>query len=1048
MDDLVEVVAGQKAAAVHFSGHGQPGELVFEDGQGFAESVPVSEVVRRLNVALRGPGAFPRLFFLTSHDATETRVPRGNAAAALGQGPSTAATLHRSGFVQVVGYSHFGPMGDELCTRAEETFYRVLAEGETTLHAAAAARASLVEPLDVNGRRIRYPLAWAQLAVYHRGPDRPLALPDGKGKATLRGVFQRRTVEVGGLPVLEHGFIGRRGLQHEIRRRVERDGQRLIVLQGLGGLGKTALASQLLSRTFAPDPRDQLILRGRGLEEKADPIAELRAQAEEHGKVHRLPQWEERRKRLREEIADPAPGFAATVEELRRDRPGLVLYMDNAEPLQEGPASNDPKALGSWRPEAVAWWAEMEKLAANGLVLISTRYGWKGLAPGAWVPVDPLSQADVLRMLDTFPGFRPLARRDRERLAAAVDGHPRTLEILDRLIQERCADLGPGFETGDPWKDLIEPVLPRHAQEIRADLLLEELWQRLTPAAREHAVQIGVLRVSAPRFVIDRLGAAATELIRTGVLTRFREQMLWEDHTEWMDRWGLQRMVRSFIRSKTREASLQSAHRAAGEAFEEWVQQGRKSLSDWEEGAHHFQAAGDGDRAWPMLEKLVFWLRGDARYRDALSLLETCEASGTTGERLAMALMLQVQMRRELGERSLDLAGILDRALELASSDETRALVLAEQGSFRLDRKEHSEAASLLRRALVLKGKTLGREHPEYAASLHELAGVLAGQGDYAEAEDLLRQALDLRESMPTLTNLADVLAVQGRGDEGEPLVLRALAIARKKHGDEHPPAVAQILTVLARLQATLGRPEAAATARQALKALAETLGPEHPMTRQGEAVLHRILAGGSGFVPISQLEAQARVAAEKGDFPAAIAAQERAIALAREAGGERESLVTLSGLLFWLAAYLGQVGRYEDALGALEEVVALDERTGHPDLESHRQALEMARRFAARAPEEREELSQQQKMTDQIKAVVHKVRDDAIAALRGEEDWDDSVAAIEGLAAHVEGLGSGWRPLALYLRAVLSILRGEETPEVHRDFEPYLAAIEAAARE
>jgi hypothetical protein len=41
----------------------------------------------------------------------------------------------------------------------------------------------------------------------------------------------------------------------------------------------------------------------------------------------------------------------------------------------------------------------------------------------------------------------------------------------------------------------------------------------------------------------------------------------------------------------------------------------------------------------------------------------------------------------------------------------------------------------------------------------------------------------------------------------------------------------------------------------------------------------------------------------------------------------------------------------------ALEEVVALDERTGHPDLEKDRQVLEQARQMAALSPEERARL-------------------------------------------------------------------------------------------
>ena len=123
--------------------------------------------------------------------------------------------------------------------------------GETTIQAAAEARAKLAEPLMIDGERLIYPLGWVQLAVYHRGPDLPLAVAGQPGTVRLPTRFKRQTIEVSGLPVLELGFIGHRPLQHEVRRRL-RSGQRLIVLQGLGGLGKTALASQLLSKVLAP----------------------------------------------------------------------------------------------------------------------------------------------------------------------------------------------------------------------------------------------------------------------------------------------------------------------------------------------------------------------------------------------------------------------------------------------------------------------------------------------------------------------------------------------------------------------------------------------------------------------------------------------------------------------------------------------------------------------------------------------------------------------------------------------------------------------------
>ena len=124
------------------------------------------------------------------------------------------------------------------------------------------------------------------------------------------------------------------------------------------------------------------------------------------------------------------------------------------------------------------------------------------------------------------------------RLATRVDGHPRTVEILDALITQRLQALGLGYTVTDSWRELVEPVLPVTVERISADLLLDVLWERLTDAARAHAGHLSVLRVPAPRLVVDRLGQATDELIRASVLTRHREQGLTNGQLAWTDRWG------------------------------------------------------------------------------------------------------------------------------------------------------------------------------------------------------------------------------------------------------------------------------------------------------------------------------------------------------------------------------------------------------------------------------------------------------------------------------------------------------------------------------
>jgi CHAT domain len=596
VEDLLTVVEGQRAAIIHFSGHGLPDKLAFENDEGFAEVVEIETLLRQLRTRLIKPGQtqpFPRLFYLAScHGATgtaaqaaptgaggpdganwHTRDVRSPVDIVLGHGPSTAATLHRSGFVQVVGY--YGPIGDELSTRTEEAFYHALAGGETTVQAVAEARARLDEPLVLDGERFVYPLGWVQLVLYHRGPDLPLAVAGQAGGVRPPPRFQRRIVEVSGLPVLECGFIGHRPLQHEVRRRL-RNGQRLIILQGLGGLGKTALASQLLSKVLAPgQPAHQLILPCRSLDQyDGNPIDALTAHVIAHGQTHGLRDWETQARALEDQQLAPVKRFAAVLATLWRAVPALIVYADNVESLQEGPATEAPDAVGAWKPSVQAWWQSLAALAAQGLtVLASTRYVWPDLDPYAWIAMSPMSRADVLRMLEAFDTLAKLPRQVKMQLATRVDGHPRTIEILDSLITQRLQALGLGYTVTDPWRELVEPVLPVTAQRISADLLLNVLWERLTDVARVHAGRLSVLRVPAPWSVVNRLGQATDELIRASVLTRHREQGLTNGQLQWTDRWGIHSIVKAFSAEKTSEEERREAHMAAGLAYEEWSHQ-------------------------------------------------------------------------------------------------------------------------------------------------------------------------------------------------------------------------------------------------------------------------------------------------------------------------------------------------------------------------------------------------------------------------------------------------------------------------------------------
>jgi len=92
-------------------------------------------------------------------------------------------------------------------------------------------------------------------------------------------------------------------------------------------------------------------------------------------------------------------------------------------------------------------------------------------------------------------------------------------------------------------------------------------------------------------------------------------------------------------------------------------------------------------------------------------------------------------------------------------------------------------------RALEIRGKALGSDHPDVATSLNNLATVYGDQDKYAEAEPLHKRALEIQGKAlgsdhprvkTTLENYAVLLRNTGRDAEAERMEARAKAIRAK----------------------------------------------------------------------------------------------------------------------------------------------------------------------------------------------------------------------------------------------------------------------------
>jgi len=134
-------------------------------------------------------------------------------------------------------------------------------------------------------------------------------------------------------------------------------------------------------------------------------------------------------------------------------------------------------------------------------------------------------------------------------------------------------------------------------------------------------------------------------------------------------------------------------------------------------------------------------------------------------------------------------------AEELGVAPKTTGYLLNRIGIYLYVRAEYKESKSAWERALEIKEKVYGPDHPEVAITLGNLGLVLQQLGDYEGAKERLERALVIEETVYgpdhpevaiTLTNLGNVLRQLGDYEGAKEHQERALRIFRDKLGEDY----------------------------------------------------------------------------------------------------------------------------------------------------------------------------------------------------------------------------------------------------------------------
>jgi tetratricopeptide (TPR) repeat protein len=145
------------------------------------------------------------------------------------------------------------------------------------------------------------------------------------------------------------------------------------------------------------------------------------------------------------------------------------------------------------------------------------------------------------------------------------------------------------------------------------------------------------------------------------------------------------------------------------------------------------------------------------------------------------------------------------------------AVCLEDLAEVYTDQHQYDQAETILKRAIRVREKAVGIDHPAIVVTLNRLASVYQSEGKYPEAEALIRRGLTIQEKAYGVNNLdvavstqalADLYHIQKRDVEAEMLLKRAISIEEKalQPNDRAYPSISWTLTDLGRLFEEQGR--------------------------------------------------------------------------------------------------------------------------------------------------------------------------------------------------------------------------------------------------
>jgi tetratricopeptide (TPR) repeat protein len=489
-----------------------------------------------------------------------------------------------------------------------------------------------------------------------------------------------------------------------------------------------------------------------------------------------------------------------------------LLVFDNCE---------EESLLETWRPTS----------GGCRVLVTSRRSRWSPTMGVTAIPMDLLPRPDSIELLRRY---RPDLAPDDPGLEAVADrlgDLPLALHLAGSYLRNYRAEVG----MDEYLAELDQPELIRHSSLLGEGLddspsptrhvqsLAHTFTLCLGRLDRERAVdQVAIALLArmawmapgeaVPRELLGRTLEEVDQRRRADGLRRLGAVGLVEEGEGWL---RLHRLVVHFVRQQALDPTARAAVARALIAFGEDAYRRRLTASTLAAVIPHLvdvaRMAGEGSDD----ERLAFELYTAAAL--ALGSAGDLKAARSWAERAAYLAY------RVLDPDHPDTATYVDYMAEL----------LRLQG-------ELAAARSLFEYALAIRERVLGPDHPDTAISLNYLGDALRDHGEMAAARLSYERALAIRERMlgpnhpltaESLNNVALVLRDHGELAAAVPLFERALAIYEGVQGPYHPDTAIALhnLGVLLRDQGEMAG--ARALIERALAIREQMLGPNHLQT-------------------------------------------------------------------------------------------------------------------------------------------------------------------------------------------------------------------------